>query len=145
MSSVLSARLFDDIKVLKDNLAANLDIENSLPLVLEIHFSEFQNNCIDSLSNRQFIRHLAISMPFIHINILVESEPKLIIVLLDIIFCCTFIIVIVDIHRLAFDILCVWDVLETLRRVDLLGFRAAVKRQNDFAGDERFGNGCRCQ
>lgn len=76
MSSVLSARLFNDIEVLKHNFVANLDVENSLASVLEIHFSKFQNNGIDSLPNRQLIRHIAISMSFIHINIFIESEPK---------------------------------------------------------------------
>jgi hypothetical protein len=50
--------------------------------------------------------------------------------------------VIVNIHRLALDILGVWNVLETLRRADLLGFRTAVECQNDFAADERLGNDC---
>jgi hypothetical protein len=76
MSSVLSAGLLNDIKVLKHNFVANLDVENSLSSVLEIHFSKFQNNGIDSPPHRQLIRHIAISMPFIHINIFIESEPK---------------------------------------------------------------------
>ena len=71
VSGVFRTCIFNNIKILNHNSLPNFNIENSLPLVFEIHFSKLHDNSVLALFDRQFISHLLIGMSLIHIKLFV--------------------------------------------------------------------------
>ena len=65
MCSIFGSSFGVDIHILDDNRVSNFDIENSLASTLEIHlhlseayFSEFEDDCMDSGSDRKGVSHI---------------------------------------------------------------------------------------